>query len=231
MAARMQGVIAALAGVAIGVGAHAQLVTPPPAEVAPSWWGQTGFPYWGYADGDGQKPNAKQSNFSEFDVTVTGVPDPQEPETQLFTIWIENGFREDLTKTFFFYIEGGFNTSIDTVAPSNIDYTGRKLPDNASDPPTETDRDNSTDLPVTRHVREDSRLTFVPDSDPPVADGWLLYMEAEIKPQPDYVQITFQVENFQNVNRWYAGEYCVPSVGTAMLLAVGGVMAPRRRRG
>ncbi len=225
MAARMTGVVALLAGAAICVGAQAQLVTPPPAEVAPSWWGQTAFPYWGYADGDGQKPNAKQSNFSEFDVTVTGVPDPQEPETQLITIWIENGFREDLTKTFFVYIKGGFNTSINTVAPSNIDYTGRKLPDNAGNPPTEMDRDNSTDLPVTRFVREDSGVTE------PIADGWFLYMEAEIDPQPDYVQITFQVENFQNVNRWYAGEYCVPASGTAMLLAVGGVIAPRRRRG
>lgn len=203
-AAASAAAVLACGGVAMG---QVGISTPPQA---PGWWGDTTTPYWGYAEGTGTSPDQAVSNFEEFAVTVARRTDPAGGTTAVFTVTIENGYRPELYKRLFFYIEGRFNTSQDTVPPTNIDY-GFQI--------------DEPGVPAAKptFVRGDAGVR-----DP--GDIWFFFTELEIRPQPDRVVIGFQVEQIQNVDRWWVGETCLPSPAGAAVLALGGLWATRRRR-
>jgi hypothetical protein len=75
------------------------VVTKPP--FAPSWWNSHDADYWGYAySGDGTSPPSEsESNFLEFSaaLSISG---------NNITMTMQNAYRPDLIKHFFFYAGG-----------------------------------------------------------------------------------------------------------------------------
>ena len=62
-------------------------------------------------------------------------------------------------------------------------------------------------------------------------DGmWSYTLEGEIRPQPDYVFLTFQVPGMISVTDVWAGENCLPEPATLSLLALGGLALLRRKQ-
>ncbi|MEO0530267.1 MAG: hypothetical protein AAF266_06775 [Planctomycetota bacterium] len=193
--------------------APAAMVTAPPD--APDWWNTEGWPYWGYAsspDGlpvDPNNPQSYQSNFDEFAVTLTERVSIKPSDTgegflgKSYRFQLENGYREEYVKRFFFYAAG----------------TGAGLLPEAIDAPATGVSDNNV---VTTITSEDGfQANYV------VNDGaWSVRYEGIARPQPDRVFFSFSVWgesmglNTVKINRWAVGEYCVPEPSVAGLTAI-----------
>lgn len=194
--------------------ARADLVTPPHA---PTWWNFHDAPYWGYAD----STNALEANFAGFSVTITSseVTKPSNPNQgflgKYLTMTGNNGFRLDLQKHFFFYMEG----------------TGAVMAPEASGSPVSGISPGHNPSSSNIEYTHPFAVTYGPNG------AWSAWVEGIAHPQPDQIILSFNVwgqsmgMNTVDITGWAFGEYCeVPSPGPVALLAIGGLLAGKRRR-
>jgi len=59
---------------------------------------------------------------------------------------------------------------------------------------------------------------------------WTYVLQGEIRPQPDFVRMSFTVPGMTNVTNIWAGEVCVPEPATMSLLSIGALSLIRRKR-
>jgi hypothetical protein len=59
---------------------------------------------------------------------------------------------------------------------------------------------------------------------------WSYILEGEIRPQPDYVRVTFTVPGMKSVTNIWAGEVCVPEPATISMLGLGVLSLIRRKK-
>jgi len=89
-----------------------------------------------------------------------------------------------------------------------------------------TVEDVSTDLDTDGGVFSGNQTWTIDEQ----TGDWIYVLEGEIRPQPDYVGLTFAVPGMTGVTNIWAGENCVPEPVTLSLLGLGGLVLVRRRR-
>ena len=186
-----------------GVSWAAPGVTPPPD--APEWWNAEGEYYaygWWSADIIGS------------DIQVSPPDDADH--------WASN-----------FLVSGDFLANVgisnETVA---VDLNNVSRPDlykqifvYITGTATSTIQDVSTNLDTAGGVFSGGQTWTIDEQ----TNNWTYMLEGEIRPQPDFVGLTFGVPGMTGVTNIWAGENCIPEPITLSLLGLGGLTLIRRR--